>query len=335
MNQKTALVVGGTGPTGPFIVNGLLDRGYRVSIFHRGTHEIAEIPPQVEHLHGDPHFAETIDEALKGREFDVAIATYGRIRHLALALRNRTGKFIAIGGVPAYRGYVEPHRLFPAGMAVSTAENAAIVDSYAELRFAHLMVQTEQKVLETHPTATCFRYPYVYGPYQVFPREWCVMRRILDRRPFILLADGGLTLTTHGYAGNLAHAVLLAVDKAVSAGQIYNCGDEQTFSLGQVVEIITRTMNYDWEILSVPNEVATPARPFQLQGTPHHRVVDLSKIRNELGYRDQLAPGPRLNRPSIGISTTSRSAAARSKSGFATPSTTTPRTAWPPSSRTA
>ena len=38
--MQTALVVGGTGPTGPFIVNGLRERGYRVTIFHRGTHEI-------------------------------------------------------------------------------------------------------------------------------------------------------------------------------------------------------------------------------------------------------------------------------------------------------
>ena len=56
-----ALVVGGTGPTGPFIVKGLLQRGYEVSIFHRGNHEVEEIPPEVEHIHGDPHFRETID----------------------------------------------------------------------------------------------------------------------------------------------------------------------------------------------------------------------------------------------------------------------------------
>ena len=70
-----ALVVGGTGPTGPYIVNGLLDRGYEVAIFHRGTHEIPEIPPQVEHIHGDPHFLETIEESLGGRTFDLAIVT--------------------------------------------------------------------------------------------------------------------------------------------------------------------------------------------------------------------------------------------------------------------
>ena len=50
----TALVIGGTGPTGHFIVNGLLTRGYRVAILHTGNHEVAEIPPSVEHIHTDP-----------------------------------------------------------------------------------------------------------------------------------------------------------------------------------------------------------------------------------------------------------------------------------------
>ncbi|MDH4364585.1 MAG: NAD(P)H-binding protein, partial [Acidimicrobiia bacterium] len=74
------LVIGGTGPTGPFIVNGLRERGHQVTIFHRGTHEIPEIPPDVTHIHGDPHFTETITEALAGHTFDVVIASYGRIR---------------------------------------------------------------------------------------------------------------------------------------------------------------------------------------------------------------------------------------------------------------
>ena len=42
-----ALVVGGTGPTGPFIVNGLIERGYEVTIFHRGTHEIPRFRPRL------------------------------------------------------------------------------------------------------------------------------------------------------------------------------------------------------------------------------------------------------------------------------------------------
>ena len=91
-----ALVVGGTGPTGPFIVNGLIERGYEVTIFHRGTHEIPEIPPEVEHIHGDPHFRETIDATLAGRTFDLAVVTYGRIRFLAEALVGKIGRFVGV-----------------------------------------------------------------------------------------------------------------------------------------------------------------------------------------------------------------------------------------------
>src|SRR5919202_1497911 len=120
---------------------------------------------------------------------------------------------------------MQPDALSPSGLPVPTPESFPLVASEEELRFSYLIAITEQAVLEAHPTAAHFRYPYVYGPYQLVPREWCIMRRILDKRPYIILPDGGLMLSTHGYAANLAHAVLLAVDKPeASAGQIYNCG---------------------------------------------------------------------------------------------------------------
>ena len=285
-----ALVVGGTGPTGPFIVNGLIERGYDVTIFHRGTHEIPEIPPEVEHIHGDPHFRETIDEALGDRTFDLAVVTYGRIRFVAEALVGKVGRFVGVGGVASYRGYMDAYALFPPGLKVPIPEDAPVVDSEEELRFAYLIAQTEQAVIETHPTAAYFRYPYVYGAYQLVPREWSVIRRILDKRPYIILPEAGLMLSTHGYAGNLAHAVLLAVDQPeASAGQIYNCGDEQQLTLRQVVEIISKEMNYEWDIVSMPHHIARPSHPYTMQQSPHHRVVDLSKLKNQLGYTDVYA----------------------------------------------
>lgn len=286
-----ALVVGGTGPTGPFIVNGLLQRGYEVTIFHRGTHEIPEIPPEVEHIHGDPHFRETLDEALAGRSFDVAVAAYGRIRFVAESLIGKTPRLVAIGGVASYRGFMNPRALFPVGMTTPVREDAPLVTSEEELRFAYLITATEEAVMQFHRqghyNATLFRYPYVFGPYQLVPREWSVIRRILDKRPFMILPDGGLTLVTHGYAANLAHAVLLAIDQPdASAGQIYNCGDETQLTLHQSVEVIARALNYEWEIVSLPNAVALPARSFTLQGDTHHRLLDLTKIKQDLGYTD-------------------------------------------------
>jgi nucleoside-diphosphate-sugar epimerase len=295
--MKTALVIGGTGPSGPFLVNGLRDRGYQVAIFHRGTHEIPEIPDGIEHIHGDPHFRETIESALPGRSFDVVIATYGRIRVIAETLAGRAGQFIGIGGVPAYRGYFNPRVNFPAGIPIPTPEDAQRVTSEKEHRFSYLIASTEDAVLAANPNGAVYRYPYVYGPYQLIPREWCVIRRVLDRRPFIILSEGGLGLMTHGYAGNLAHGVLLAIDHpAAAAGQIYNCGDDQQFTIRQIVEIIADEMGHKFEILSLPAEVAYSARGISLEITPHHKLMDLHKIKAQLGYRDPIPPAEAIRR---------------------------------------
>jgi len=68
-----ALVIGGTGPTGIHVVRGLVDRGYEVTIMHRGLHERAETPPQVVHLHHDPYDADDLRSALGATTFDVVV----------------------------------------------------------------------------------------------------------------------------------------------------------------------------------------------------------------------------------------------------------------------
>ena len=84
--------------------------------------------------------------------------------------------------------------------------------------------------------------------------------------------------------------MLLAVDQPeVAAGQIYNCGDERILTLHQWVELIAQAMDYDGEIVCVPGVVAHPAQPLlPLVTTWHHIVMDLFKVKSELGYRDRL-----------------------------------------------
>lgn len=292
-----ALVVGGTGPTGPYMVEGLLERGYDVAILHRGEHEIPEIPPQVEHLHTDPWSGEALAAALGVRRFDVVIASYGRLREIARVLKGRTARFVGIGGVPLYRGWMRPEDLEPEGLPVPTGEQAQQVEGDAELRKGYRIRLTEEAVFTHHPNATMFRYPHVYGPRQLVPREWCVVRRLLDGRRHLILGDGGLTLHSFGYAENLAHAVLLAVDRPdAAAGQSYNCGDEQVFSLRQVALTIARILQRPLEIVSVPGELALPGQPLLAHERTDHRVMDLAKLRRELGYRDRVAPEEGLRR---------------------------------------
>jgi nucleoside-diphosphate-sugar epimerase len=292
-----ALVIGGTGPTGHFIVNGLRARGFAVTIFHTGRHEVPEIPSDVEHIHADPFAPGSLETALDGRSFEVCIATYGRLRRVAEAMVGRCARFLSIGGVPAYRGFMNPALFSPAGLPVPLREDAAKVEREGEDAKGFRIARTEEAVFAAQPEATHFRYPYVYGPYQLVPREWCIVRRILDRRPFIVLPEDGLTLHHYGYAENLAHAVLLALDRPERAlGQVYHCADDEVLTLRQVVEIVVSALGASLEIVSMPWQLAVPARPLLAQPLPTHRVFDLAKIRDELGYRDVVAPREALGR---------------------------------------
>lgn len=286
-----ALVIGGTGPTGHHIVNGLLGRGYDTAILHTGRHEVDEIPPQVEHIHTDPFDEGELRNAIGSRNWDLTIATYGRLRRVSEIFKGRTGQFISIGGGPAYRGYMNADALNPPGMRVPTAEGDPKTRSEAEDGKGYRVIKSEAVVFEHHPDATHFRYPYIYGKYQVVPREWPIVKRIIDQRPFIILPEDGLSLTHFGGAANMAHAVLLAVDHAnVAKGQIYNCGDTKVLTLRQVVQVCTDALNHEWEVISMPYELAVCARPMIAQPWSTHRVFDLTKIRSELGYADVVDP---------------------------------------------
>ncbi|MCX4243387.1 NAD-dependent epimerase/dehydratase family protein [Paraliomyxa miuraensis] len=286
-----ALVIGGTGPTGPAIVSGLLERGYAVTILHRGVHEHPGLP-EVEHIHADPHFRESIAEALSERQFDLVVATYGRLRHVARAVVGRTDRLVAVSGFPCYRGYADPEVWKPAGMRIPSLEHAPVVETEDEDRFSYLVAHGEAAVMRGHAkgryVGTVFRYPFVYGPRQPIPREWCIIRRILDGRRHLLLPAGGLSIVSRGFALNLAHAVLLGVDRPeVAGGRIYNCGDERQLTLGQWVESIAAAMGRELEILELPCSLVACAAPLlPLDGHLHHRLLCLSRLRTELGYRD-------------------------------------------------
>ncbi|MGZ5233798.1 MAG: NAD-dependent epimerase/dehydratase family protein [Burkholderiales bacterium] len=292
-----ALVIGGTGPSGPHIVNGLLERRYDVTILHGGQHEV-EFTQPVEHIHTDPHFAETLAPALEGRSFDIVLATYGRMRIIADLLKGKTGRFIGAGGSAVYAHHDDP-RWGPLGPPTMVPEDGPLRDGPSEPKFNHLMWVTEDTVMrahrEGHYSATYFRYPTLYGAHSPANPDWSIVRRILDCRKRLIIPANGL-LKRRGYARNVAHALLLAVDKpAESAGQIYNIRDERQYTQRQYVKFIARHLKHDCEIVEVP---PTLAEKVYKGGAARPRdwmiEYDISKIKTQLGYRDVIAPAQAL-----------------------------------------
>lgn len=296
--MRTALLVGGTGPTGPHVLRGLLDRGFEATIYHRGTHEPHDLP-KVEHIHGDPHFKEHIESDLGDRQFDVVVAAYGRTRYLAEVLAGRTDHFLSVGGPPRYAGFYSPGSYAPSGLPLPVSEDAPLVansdaSAPAQVQFAAKMVATERQVFTAQPKATHLVYPVVYGPRNVVPLEWSVIKRALDGRPHLLLPDGGAAIHSRGAAENLAQYVLLAIDNPdASKGEVFNCADDRQLSLRQWVEAILVAMRVDIEIVAVPAEVAPQFRAIYIPLSTDlcmHDYLDTRKAQRLLGYRDVVDP---------------------------------------------
>lgn len=286
MSIKTALVIGGTGPTGPSLVNGLLERDYATTILHTGRHEVDTIPDHVEHIHTNPFKIDELAAAVGDRTFDIVYAMYGRLRAIAPWFAGRTGKFVAVGGVPSYLGFAVPTLLSPPGMLVPTREDAPRSGVQENEKTAK-MVASEDLVFEHHPDGTMFRYPLIYGPGQINPREWLVVKRVLDGRRQMIVADGGLTLRTAGYGPNVGHALALVADnQQASAGQTYNVADEHCLTAAQTITVLADALDVAMELVSMPAALATPARPFQAADHTLHQQTGVDAIRFDLGYRD-------------------------------------------------
>jgi len=293
---KRALVIGGTGPTGPYVIQGLNDRGYDVAIFHRGVHEPDDLPT-VEHIHGDPHFEHTIADALGDRTFDVVLSMYGRLREISKVLAHRCDQLVGVGGIGVYRGLLEPERTRPFGLRIGATEAGPLADEDGSApRFSALMLEAERSLFSLAASgayqAAVVRYPQIYGPRSIVPWEWSVIKRVQDGRRQMILPDDGLRIMSRCSARNAAHALLCIVDNAeISNGKAYNCADLDQFTQRQWAEIVIDLVGGSTEIVGIPGILAetTAAELMPARDLAPTALVDASLIRMELGFADVIS----------------------------------------------
>jgi nucleoside-diphosphate-sugar epimerase len=287
---RSALVIGGTGPTGPGVVGGLLARGLDVAILHGGHHEV-DLPREVRHLHADPHWPETLRDALGNASFDLVVAQYGRLAVTAEVFAGRADRLIAVGGAHGSLAHEDDHRWGPLGRPAIVGEGEEHLERDGTRgTLAVKMAAAEKALFDGHRVgafeATLLAYPVVYGPRQVAPHEWCIVRRLLDGRRRIVVADGGIRLESRLYTEHAVHAVLLAVDRPeASAGRKFVVTDDQVFTMRQRITFVANHLGVDVELVDMPYAVATPCHPYWRHG-PDHRLRSNAQFRQHLGYVD-------------------------------------------------
>jgi len=306
------LIVGGAGVTGSVIVQQLLKEGCEVTVLGRGQRALpftqGPFADNVKTLVADPYAKDNIAPVVEGKHFDAAIVTYGRLRYVAQALVGHTTRLISVGGAaPIYKGWGDMMAPNPWETTSPTplflAEDHPLASASTEDRFSLAVRKTESDVMALHQqgllNVTHFRYPLVYGPNNICPAEWGIIRRAREGRKKMILPNGGATLVSRGFAENIAHGVLLALkNPSASAGQIYNICDVETLHNYEWVEKLSVLLNHPFEFIDIPFSLL----PSGFRATPpqllyrHHCVLSVNKLQQQLGYRDVVSVDEALQR---------------------------------------
>lgn len=296
------LIIGGTRRCGPYLVRELLKKGHSVVCYHRGQHKISLLEG-AEHIYGDRRdylqFRKQMNEVNADVVIDMIAGDDKDVQAVVEAFRKRIRQYICISSFEVYQAFAAAwdHALSyqPVPIPEEAPKRRKLHLYGEEIRYEKLLVEKEAMKAHTGGdfAVTILRWPALYGPRDTTPREWYYVKQILDGRRKIAVPNGGQALFSRGYFENMAHSVLLAMEKERACGEIYNAADTEALSVKQIVAMVAEIMGHEWEIISVPRETMPPApqsRALPCSCDPYdiepHLLLDLTKIRSELGYDD-------------------------------------------------
>lgn len=286
------VVLGGTSLTGPFVVRRLYELGHEITVFHRGTHA-TDFPPGIRELCGDFAY---LPDALRHVEPDLAIHMWAMdesaARRFLDFFRGSAGRVIVISSGDVYRAYGRLQRLEPGPPdPLPLAENAPLRETLYPYRNtvkddSPEWVRQYDKILverafldQSDIPSTVIRYPAVYGPNDKYHRfrEW--LKQMVQGDVVEMQDTYASWRWTHGYVEDVAESVVLAAMNPSAAGKVYNVGEENPPTMQKRAEELARVAGWNGRVVLSPKQEMP-------QDFSHHLVVDTTKIRRELGYRE-------------------------------------------------
>lgn len=291
------LVLGGTGLTGPFLVRRLHALGQEVVVFHRGSHQ-ADLPSGVLRMQGSMAHPPA---ALRDLAADVVVHMWlmnePDAREFAQFFGGHAGRVVGISSGDVYRAYGRLKGL-EAGPPdpIPLSEDAPLRESrypYRGMANAPMdRVDEYDKILveevlrgQADLPATVLRFPAVYGPND-YHRFGPWLGRMRQNASELRIDEGFAAWRwTHGYAEDVAEAVVRAVIDERATGRTYNVGERETPTWAERLTELGAAAGWTGRIVAVPAE-ELPAEERMPLDYRHHLAVDTSRIRAELGYQE-------------------------------------------------
>ena len=244
MRNRLITIFGGTGFIGRYVVSRLAERGARLRVISRspGTHGNHLRPlGRVDQI--------VVQSADLGSEAGLRLAVAGAagvVNLIGILHESRRQRFAEVHGALPGRIAAAARAEGVVGMVQISAIGADPASSSA---YARSKAEGERRVLEAFADATVLRPSIVIGPEDGFFNRFAALARILPALPLI---GGGHTRFQPVYVGDVAQAVVAALEREDARGQVYELGGPQTYTFAELMRYMLRILGRRRLLLSVP-----------------------------------------------------------------------------------
>lgn len=288
--MKTAFVLGGTGFVGRHVSRRLADGGWDVTVGTRGETSIPAEVGDLTHVVLDRTEDSALEKVLGGG-VDVLIDVIPyevRDAEQIVSLKASVGSVVAISTASVYAD--DEGRTMDEATSEATFPDIPIPIREAQRRaepgdatYSTKKVAIEDILLgQTECPATVIRPCAIYGPGDTQCREWFFLKRVLDKRPFVLLADEGETVFHTTSVHNVAELVRLAAENPVHGA--FNCGDPDPPNTRRIARNIATVMEHEWEEKLLPRSLTRTWEFRNPWGGFRPLIVAMDRAHEELSY---------------------------------------------------
>jgi uncharacterized protein YbjT (DUF2867 family) len=175
---------------------------------------------------------------------------------------------ICAAGTMAGGGFDRVHHRGPALLARLAASagvrrfihiSAIGADADSLSAYARSKAAGETAVLEAFPDATVFRPSLVFGPEDHLFNRFAAMARMAPALPLI---GGGETPFQPVFVGDVAQAIVAALDRPSTAGKVFELGGPEILTFRQLMELLLKEIRRPRLLVPVPTVLAAIAAYF-------------------------------------------------------------------------
>jgi len=253
MRNRRVCVVGGSGFIGRYAVKRLAEAGAVIAAVSRHASEARFLRPM-----GDVGQVEPFDAGLDD-EAGLTAAIGG-----SSAVISSVGILYERGQQRFQLLHVEgPARLARLAAAAGVKHfvhiSALTADPRSDSAYARSKALGEAEVKAAFPAATILRPSLVFGPEDDFFNRFAAMARV---SPILPLVGGGATRFQPIYVGDVADAVVAALQRPEAQAKTYELGGPATLSFRELMELMLAEVGRRRVLMTLPYGLASAAALF-------------------------------------------------------------------------